>query len=187
MRSDSSLRAVSTITPSSFVSSRPRSSVSTSYPDAPGSIRSRTTRSGRSSRAARSASRPLAAVVTRYPSFARWYATSAVMSGSSSTTRMRWLAGLLTAQQVAQPSRAWQFSAHYVRGRGDAVIRVFVNERPVSVAPGARVREAVEQLDQDLAELVGRGAAYVTAGVGRPVGVGGPVGEAGGVCRVGGG
>src|ERR1043166_833780 len=99
MRSDSSLRAVSTMTPRSFVSSRRRSSASTSYPDAPGSIRSSTTRSGRSSRAARSASRPLAAVVTRYPSFARWYATSAVMSGSSSTTRMRWLAGLLTARQ----------------------------------------------------------------------------------------
>src|SRR2546421_722279 len=65
MRSDSSLRAVSTITPSSFVSSRPRSSVRTSYPDAPGSIRSSTTRSGRSSRAARSADRELADLVAR--------------------------------------------------------------------------------------------------------------------------
>jgi hypothetical protein len=61
---------------------------------------------------------------------------------------------------------------------------VFVNERPVSVAPGARVRDAVEQLDHDLAELVGRGAAYVTDGVGRPVDAGDPVGEGGAIFRV---
>src|SRR5881227_4306405 len=64
------------------------------------------------------------------------------------------------------------------------MIRVFVNERPVSVAPGARVRDAVEQLDRDLAELVGRGAAYVTDGVGRPVDAGDPVGEGGAIFRV---
>src|SRR6266704_963829 len=106
------------------------------------------------------------------------------MSGSSSTTRMRWLAGLVGTRsfgsarcKVAQPTRAWQFSAHHVRAPGAArrratarppsvaMIRVFVNERPVSVAPGARVRDAVEQLDHELAELVGRGAAYVTDGV----------------------
>src|SRR5205085_2465052 len=68
--------------------------------------------------------------------------------------------------------------------RGVALIRVFVNERPVSVAPGARVRDAVEQLDHDLAELVGRGAAYVTDGVGRPVDAGDPVGEGGAIFRV---
>src|SRR5213080_659718 len=64
------------------------------------------------------------------------------------------------------------------------MIRVFVNERPVSVAPGARVRDAVDQLDHDLAELVGRGAAYVTDGVGRPVDAGDPVGEGGAIFRV---
>ena len=61
---------------------------------------------------------------------------------------------------------------------------MFVNERPVSVASGARVRDAVEQLDRDLAELVGRGAAYVTDGVGRPVDAGDPVGEGGAIFRV---
>src|SRR5881398_986756 len=64
------------------------------------------------------------------------------------------------------------------------VISVFVNERPVSVARGAKVRDAVEALDHALAELVGRGAAYVTDGVGRPVDVGDPVGEGGAIFRV---
>jgi adenosine deaminase len=64
------------------------------------------------------------------------------------------------------------------------VIQVFVNERPVSVARGARVRDAVERLDRELAELVGRGAAYVTDGVGRPVDAGDPVGEGGAIFRV---
>src|SRR6266576_7364267 len=64
------------------------------------------------------------------------------------------------------------------------VISVFVNERPVSVARGAKVRDAVEALDHALAELVGRGAAYVTDGVGRPVDAGDPVGEGGAIFRV---
>jgi len=64
------------------------------------------------------------------------------------------------------------------------VIRVFVNERPVSVAPGASVRDAVEVLDRELAELVGRGAAYVTDGVGRPVDAADPVREGGAIFRV---
>ncbi len=64
------------------------------------------------------------------------------------------------------------------------MIQVFVNERPVSVARGARVRDAVELLDRELAELVGRGAAYVTDGVGRPVDAGDPVGEGGAIFRV---
>ena len=61
---------------------------------------------------------------------------------------------------------------------------MFVNERPVSVAAGARVRDAVEQLDRALAELLGSGAAYVTDGVGRPVDAGDPVGEGGAIFRV---
>ena len=64
------------------------------------------------------------------------------------------------------------------------MIQVFVNERPVTVARGARVRDAVEVLDHRLAELVGRGAAYVTDGVGRPVDAGDPVGEGGAIFRV---
>jgi adenosine deaminase len=64
------------------------------------------------------------------------------------------------------------------------MIHVFVNERSVSVAPGARVRDAVEQLDRELADLVARGAAYVTDGVGRPVDGADPVGEGGAIFRV---
>src|SRR5207244_10388103 len=64
------------------------------------------------------------------------------------------------------------------------LIRVFVNERSVSVAPGASVRDAVEVLDRELADLVGRGVAHVTDGVGRPVDAGDPVGEGGAIFRV---
>jgi adenosine deaminase len=59
-----------------------------------------------------------------------------------------------------------------------------VNERPVSVAPGASVRDAVEVLDRELADLLGRGVAYATDGVGRPVDAGDPVGEGGAIFRV---
>lgn len=64
------------------------------------------------------------------------------------------------------------------------MIRVFVNERPVTVAPGATVRDAVAELDGELADLLARGAAYATDGVGRPVDGGDPVGEAGAILRV---
>jgi len=64
------------------------------------------------------------------------------------------------------------------------VIQVFVNERPVTVARGASVRDAVEGLDHELADLVRRGAAYVTDGVGRPVDAGDPIGEGGAIFRV---
>lgn len=64
------------------------------------------------------------------------------------------------------------------------MIQVFVNERPVSVARGACVRDAVEVLDRELAELLGRGVAYVTDGVGRPVDAADPVGEGGAIFRV---
>src|SRR2546428_9581164 len=63
-------------------------------------------------------------------------------------------------------------------------LRVFVNERPVEVARGATVRDAVAALDRGLAELVATVAAYVTDGVGRRVDPLDPVGEAGGVFRV---
>lgn len=62
--------------------------------------------------------------------------------------------------------------------------RVFVNERPVDVAPGATVRDAVEALDRGLCHLLTTGAAYVTDGTGRVVDAGDPVGEAGRVLRV---
>ncbi|MSR06401.1 MAG: hypothetical protein EXR93_04925 [Gemmatimonadetes bacterium] len=47
-------------------------------------------------------------------------------------------------------------------------VRVFVNERPVSVATGATVRDAVAVFDETLAGKLAAGAAYVTDGVGRP-------------------
>lgn len=63
-------------------------------------------------------------------------------------------------------------------------MRVFVNDRPVSVARGATVRDAVAALDRELAELLGTGAAYATDGVGRPVDGGDAVGEGGAILRV---
>jgi adenosine deaminase len=66
----------------------------------------------------------------------------------------------------------------------DERLRVFVNERPVDVAPGATVRDAVEALDRGLSDLLATAAAYVTDGVGRIVDAADPVGEAGGVFRV---
>ncbi|HUL04267.1 MAG TPA: adenosine deaminase [Gemmatimonadales bacterium] len=62
-------------------------------------------------------------------------------------------------------------------------MRVFVNERPVDVARGATVRDAVAAFDAGLAGLIAAGA-YVTDGVGRPVDASDPVGEAGTVFRV---
>src|SRR5665213_1039 len=70
-----------------FLTARSRSK--TSNPDIPGSMRSRTTSDGSSAVALASASGPLLAVETPYPARARWYATSATISGSSSTTRIR--------------------------------------------------------------------------------------------------
>ncbi len=63
-------------------------------------------------------------------------------------------------------------------------LRVFVNERPVEVARGAPVRDAVRRLDAGLAELIDAGTAYVTDAVGRPVDAGDALREAGAVFRV---
>jgi adenosine deaminase len=63
-------------------------------------------------------------------------------------------------------------------------LRVFVNERPVEVARGATVRDAVAALDRSLADLLSGDGAYVTDGVGRAVDASDPVGEAGAVLRV---
>jgi adenosine deaminase len=63
-------------------------------------------------------------------------------------------------------------------------LRVFVNARPVDVARGARVRDAVAAFDRALADLLSAGNAYVTDAVGRPVDGGDAVGEAGAVFRV---
>ncbi len=67
---------------------------------------------------------------------------------------------------------------------GQDTLRVFVNEKPVSVARGATVGDAVEALDRGLAGLLATDAAYVTDGVGRPVDVGDAVAEAGAIFRV---
>jgi adenosine deaminase len=64
------------------------------------------------------------------------------------------------------------------------VIQVFVNGRPVTVARGATVRDAVEEFDRSLADLLGSGAAHVTDGVGRAVDAGASVGEGGAIFRV---
>lgn len=66
----------------------------------------------------------------------------------------------------------------------DERLRIFVNERPVDVAPGATVGQAVEALDRDLGDLLSHGNAYVTDGVGRTIDAADPVGEAGAVFRV---
>ena len=63
-------------------------------------------------------------------------------------------------------------------------LRVFVNERPVEVARGATVRDAVAALDRSLADLLSGDGAYVTDGVGRAIDAADPVGEAGAVLRV---
>src|SRR5438874_2868611 len=63
-------------------------------------------------------------------------------------------------------------------------LRVFVNGKPVSVARGATVRDAVEALDRELAGLLVSGAAHATDGVGRPVDASDPVGEGGAIFRV---
>ena len=48
-------------------------------------------------------------------------------------------------------------------------IRVFVNERPVSVPPGAAVLDAVRAFDAVLADRLAAGGAYATDGRGVPV------------------
>src|SRR5439155_20237933 len=63
-------------------------------------------------------------------------------------------------------------------------LRVFVNEKPVSVTRGATVRDAVEVFDRELAGLLVSGAAHATDGVGRPVDASDPVGEGGAIFRV---
>ncbi|HXV85137.1 MAG TPA: hypothetical protein VD793_00480 [Gemmatimonadales bacterium] len=64
-----------------------------------------------------------------------------------------------------------------------SVTRVFVNERPVEVDPGASVGAAVAIHDPGLADELARGGAYVTDGVGRPLNAADPVG-AGTIIRV---
>lgn len=63
-------------------------------------------------------------------------------------------------------------------------LRIFVNEKPVEVARGATIRDAVASHDRALAELLATDGAYVTDAVGRTLDAGDPVGEAGAVFRV---
>ena len=62
-------------------------------------------------------------------------------------------------------------------------MRVFVNDKAVDVPRGARVRDAVAQMDDGLAQLLDS-AAYVTDATGRTIDAGDAVGEAGAVYRV---
>lgn len=48
-------------------------------------------------------------------------------------------------------------------------IGVYVNERPVQVAPGSTVVQVVEQVDAVWGNAVRSGLAYVTDGVGRHI------------------
>ena len=48
-------------------------------------------------------------------------------------------------------------------------IRIFVDERPLTAAPGGSVLEAVAGDDPELAAALREGRAYVTDGVGRPI------------------
>lgn len=48
-------------------------------------------------------------------------------------------------------------------------LRIFVNERPMTVRVGTTTREAAVAHDPTLAQALGAGAANVTDGVGRPV------------------
>ena len=66
----------------------------------------------------------------------------------------------------------------------ETTLRAFVNERPVTVPRGARVRDAVKALDLRLADQVEAGEAYVTDARGVQVTADDPVGEAGAVFRV---
>ncbi|MGH7699655.1 MAG: adenosine deaminase, partial [Gemmatimonadales bacterium] len=65
-----------------------------------------------------------------------------------------------------------------------ATLRVFVNDRPVEIARGATVWDAVRERDRGLAAMIESGAAYVTDGVGRTLDPGDAVREAGEVYRV---
>jgi hypothetical protein len=63
------------------------------------------------------------------------------------------------------------------------LVRIFVNERAVEVAPGTAVEAAVAVVDAGLAEALRRGRAYVTDGVGRPIDPRAPA-AAGAIFRV---
>jgi len=57
-----------------------------------------------------------------------------------------------------------------------AAVRVFVNERPLDVPPGATARDALAAADPELAGAVDAGLAFLTDGVGRPLTPDTPVG-----------
>jgi hypothetical protein len=62
-------------------------------------------------------------------------------------------------------------------------LRVFVNERAITVGLGTTVRDAVAECDAALADALPSGVAYVTDGVGRPIDPESLV-EAGAILRV---
>jgi hypothetical protein len=61
-------------------------------------------------------------------------------------------------------------------------IRVYVNEEPVDVPPGAPAEDALRQFDPALADAVARGAAQLTDARGLPLAPGTPL-EAGAILR----
>ena len=62
-------------------------------------------------------------------------------------------------------------------------IRVFVNAVPVDLPVGSRVSAAIHALDQELAQQVSAGTAYVTDGRGIQISVDSPL-SAGAILRV---
>jgi hypothetical protein len=62
-------------------------------------------------------------------------------------------------------------------------MKVFINERAVTVAPGVTVGEAVRGFDPALGEALRDGSAYATDGVGRRIEPSSEV-ELGGIIRV---
>src|SRR5438093_8788510 len=134
----------------------------------------------------RMASPPTRASLTSSTRMSRTVESSGTVSRAASSR-----AASSAWQKVAHSVWPPQFTAHYARapraarGRGRRMtVRVFVNERPVTVARGATVRDAVAALDGDLAGLLASGAAYATDGVGRPVDAADPIGEGGAIFRV---
>lgn len=62
-------------------------------------------------------------------------------------------------------------------------LKIFVNERPMTVPVGTTVRDAMVAHDPILADLLDAGAAYATDGVGRPIDVESLV-EGGAIVRI---
>src|SRR3954447_3852817 len=142
MRSYSSPRAVSMM---NGTGPRPRIRRHTSRPSMPGSIRSRTTRSGQCAAARASASGPSPARSTTYPARSRYPVTTSATVGSSSTTSTR---------APACPYCCWSMQPASHRARADAAAGsrrpCFVRSLyPICPFRARRVRAVTTPSDED--------------------------------------